>query len=120
MKQPVLLLYRRLGGGDVLVELVKFLVLADVMQHDLGVDARCAPSLSHSDHTRDVGCDVIVMVHDLYLEALVMIRLFSALRGVFYAQNIFLVNVHIFLLVHYILYDIGMADVSLVQSRLKV
>jgi hypothetical protein len=116
VKQPVLLLYRRL----VVLELVKFLVLANVVQDHLRIDARCAPSLPDADHTGDVGCDIIVMVHDLYLEALVMVRLLSALGGIFYAQDIFLVNVHIFLLVHYIFDNIGMAEVSLVQRRLKV
>jgi hypothetical protein len=110
VKQPVLLLNR----GLVILELVKFFVLAYVMQHHLGVDARCAPSLPNTDHTWDVGCDIIVMVYDLYLEALIMVRLLSALRGIFYAQYIFLVNVHIFLLVHHIFDNIGMAEVSLV------
>jgi hypothetical protein len=68
-----------------------------------------------TDHAGDVGCDVVVMVNDLYLEALVMVRLLSALGGIFYAQDIFLVNVHIFLFVHYIFDNIGMADMSLVQ-----
>ena len=116
MKQPVLLLYR----GLVVLELVKFLVLADVVKDHLRVDARCAPPLSDADHTGDVGCDVIVMVHNLYLEALIVVRLLSALWGIFYSQDIFLVDVHIFLLVHYIFDNIGMAEVSLVQRRLKV
>lgn len=116
VKQPVLLLYRRL----VVLELVKFLVLADIMEHHLRVNARCAPSLSDADHTGNVGCDVVVMVHDLNLEALVMVRLLSALGSIFYAQDIFLVNVHIFLLVHYIFDNISMAKVSLVKRRLKV
>lgn len=90
------------------------------MEHHLRVDARCAPSLPDAYNTGDVSCDVVVMVHDLYLEALVMVRLLSALGGIFYAQDIFLVNVHIFLLVHYIFDNIGMAKVSMVQCRLKV
>ena len=118
MKQPVLLLDGCLVA-DVL-ELVEFLILADVMQHHLGVDARGAAPLPDRDNAGDVRCQVVVVVHDLDLEALVMVRLFSALGGVFYAQDIFLVDVHIFLLVHYVFDNVGMAEVCLVKRRLKV
>lgn len=60
------------------------------------------------------------MVYDLDLEALVMVRLLSALGGVFYAQDIFLVNVHILLLVDHVFDYVSMAEVSLIQRRLKV
>ena len=119
MKQPVLLFDGCLVAAAVL-ELVKFLILADVMQHHLGVDARGAAPLPDRDHAGDVRCQVVVMVHYLDLEALVMVRLLSALRGVFYPQDIFLVDVHILLLVHYVFDNVGMAEVCLVKRRLKV
>ena len=118
MKQPVFLF----DGGLVVgvLELVKFLILADVMQNHLGVDARRAPPLLNRDHARDVRCEVVVMVHDLDLEALVMVRLLSALGGIFYAQDIFLVDGNVFLLVDHVFDYVGMAEVSLIQRRLKV